>query len=83
MDDVLGSSYMIMLLKKKVAQKSASYKPIVQEIMGVEVRALMAAATLQCKNLDDIEKLGRSDPLSGNPAGENTRQSVVDEPSTK
>lgn len=47
---------MMVVLKKDAAEKGASYKALAQEVLGgkVQVRALTAEATLQCKNLDEI-----------------------------
>lgn len=47
---------MMLVLKKEAAKKGTSYKALAQEVLGekVQVRALTAETTLQCKNLDEI-----------------------------
>lgn len=50
----------IMVLKKKAAQKGTTYKVLAQVVLGeeIQVRAVTATVTLQCKNLNEI-KIGR------------------------
>lgn len=45
---------MMLVLKKELAKKVSFQKALAQEVLGekVQVRALTAEVTLQCKNLD-------------------------------